>query len=106
MGDRGALPKVRGGKWLADGRWALVLFGLRSQSVCQGRDDLGPQSDFTPRMVCRSLVHDQSEAWSQRTRPTAIIGVGELSNRLDHLAEVAHSHGAARAGSSSWFGRS
>ena len=30
MANRGPLPKVRGCKGVADGRWALVLFGLRS----------------------------------------------------------------------------
>ena len=51
-------------------------------------------------MVCRSLVHDQPEAWSQRARPTALAGTGKLSNRMDHLAEAAHGHGAAWAGCS------
>ena len=30
MGNRGSLPKVRGRKGVADGRWALGLLRMRS----------------------------------------------------------------------------
>jgi hypothetical protein len=40
-----------------------------------------------------------------RARITTLAGAGQLSNCVDHPAKVAHGHGAARAGSTSWLGR-
>src|ERR1017187_5638530 len=97
---------MRGRKGMADGGWALVLFRMRPQGIGDGGHDLRPQPYPPSGMVCRGLVHDQPEAWGKCARVAAPVGTGELSNRLDHVTEVAHGNGAARPGSSLWFRRS
>src|ERR1035437_6707670 len=105
VASRISLSQVRVCKGLADGGWPPVLLRMRSQGIGDCRDDLRPQQNPAPRLVCLCLVYDQPKARSKCAWTTAIVGTGELSNRMDHLAEVAHGHGAARAGSTWRCGR-
>src|ERR1019366_2631809 len=97
LGYRISVPEMRGCQGLADDRWSLVLFRLRAQGVSYGGHGLRPQPNPASAVVCRGVVHDQSETRSKRTRASAVTGAGKLSNSMDDLAEAAHGHGSARA---------
>src|ERR1017187_6186482 len=71
-----------------------------AQGVGHGMHDLRPQPNPASTMVCRGLVHNQSETRSKRTRASAVTGTWKLSNSMDDLAEAAHGHGSSRARSS------
>src|ERR1039457_6964650 len=88
---------MRGCQGLADGRWALVLFWMRAQGVGHSGYGLRPQPNPASAVVCRGVVHDQSETRSKRTWASTVTGAGKLSNSMDNLAEAAHGHGSAWA---------
>ena len=97
LGRRISVPEMRGCQGLADDRWALVVFRMRAQGVGHSGHGLRPQPNPASAVVCRGVVHDQSEARSKRTWASTVTGSGKLSNSMDDLAEAAHGHGSAWA---------